>query len=164
MCSLALASSGHSYKERTRTVANKSKIKGTTFENKVKKILTDHFEIKFERVPLSGALDYLKGDIWCPTKYTEWEYCIECKHYKELNFNNLLTSKSNDLWSFWQQAIDEAKVMNKKPAVIFKWDRGKEFVMWFDEIEVDSQMHIKAFGHEVKIAELTNWLPKIKLN
>ena len=107
---------------------NKSKAKGTAFENKVKKILSDHFKLKFERVPLSGALEYLKGDIWVPEKFNEFEYCIECKHYKELNFNNLLTAKSNDIWDFWSQANEEAKVMKKKPLLIFKWDRRKNLL------------------------------------
>ena len=142
---------------------NKSKIKGTAFENKVKNILSDHFKLKFRRVPLSGGLEYLKGDIWIIEKYDEWPYCIECKHYKELNFNSLLTAKSNDIWSFWKQAEEAAYIMNKKPLLIFKWDRSKEFVMWNDKTNIDTQMEIKAFGNHVKLAELSNWLPYIKI-
>lgn len=143
---------------------NKSKIKGTAYENKIKKILSDYFGFKFERVPYSGALDYLKGDIWTPSNYQEWEYCIECKHYKELNFNSLLTAKSNDIWGFWDETVKEAKIMDKKPLLIFKWDRSKDFAMWHgaDEIEVETQMEIKAFENHVKLAELSLWMQKIK--
>lgn len=142
---------------------NKSKAKGAAFEAKIKDKLSKHFNLQFERVPLSGALEYLKGDIWVPEKFNEFKYTIECKHYKELNFNTLLTAKSNDIWVFWKQAIEEAKVMGKKPLLIFRWDRSKDFVMWADEITVDTQMTIKAFGYHVKIAELDKWLPKITI-
>jgi hypothetical protein len=124
--------------------------------------------MKFERVPMSGALEYLKGDIFCPEMFTNFPYTIECKHYKELNFNSLLTAKSNDLWSFWKQAQEECEVMkvvNKtvKPLVVFRWDRSKNFAMWDSDINVAEQMTVKAFGNSVKIAELDKWLKKIKL-
>ena len=142
-------------------MANPSKIKGSAYELKIKDILTDYFKEKFERVPLSGSLSYLKGDIWCPTKYTEWPYTIECKHYAELDFNNLLTAKSNDLFSFWRQAEEEAKVMQKKPLVCFRWNRSKDFVIFQEDFDLDNQMHIKAFGFDIKISLLNDFLPKI---
>ena len=43
-------------------------------------------------MPLSGSIEYLKGDIWTPH---EWPYCIE--HYKDIQWNNLLTAKTTDL-------------------------------------------------------------------
>jgi hypothetical protein len=143
-------------------VASKSKLKGSSYEAKIKDLFTDHFKIKFERVPLSGAISYLKGDVWCPSKTETWCYTIECKHYAELDFNSLLTAKSNDLWSFWMQAVDEAKTMGKKPLVCFRWNRSKDFVIWNDEIELENQMNIRAFGHNVKIGLLSEFLPKVK--
>ena len=145
-------------------MASKSKLKGSAFETKVKNILTKQFKIQFERVPHSGALPYLKGDVWAPKNYNDWPYCVECKHYKELNFNTLLTAKSNDIWKFWDQTLEESICMEKKPLLIFRWDRGKDFVMWDDDIEVEDQMNIRAFGYNVKLAELTKWLSQIKLN
>jgi len=142
---------------------NKSKIKGTKFENKIAKLFTEHFGVPFRRTPLSGALEYIKGDVWPPKFMHVWPYVIECKHYKELNFNSLLTAKSNDIWGFWEETLEEAKIMEMKPLLIFKWDRSKDFVMWNDHIEVDTQMFIKAFDYEVKLAELSKWLPQIKL-
>ena len=86
-------------------MVNKSKIKGSTYEYKIRDIFSEHFKLKFERVPMSGALPYLKGDLFVPNKLESSKYTIECKHYKEINFNNLLTAKSNDLYKFWQQAF-----------------------------------------------------------
>ena len=55
--------------------------------------------MEFKRVPMSGALAFLKGDVFCPQKFTDYEYVIEAKHYKEVNFTNLLVAKSNDIYS-----------------------------------------------------------------
>lgn len=110
-------------------------------------------------------IGYLKGDVWIPDpiQAAKWPYCIECKHYKEVPLHNLLTAKSSEIWQFWKQAVDAAEAMDKKPLVIFRWDRSKDFVVWDDEIEVDTQMNVRAFGYDIKIAELANWLPKVKL-
>jgi len=117
---------------------------------------------------MSGALEYLKGDIFCPEMYNNFPYTIECKHYKELNFNSLLTAKSNDLWSFWEQACDECIVMQKynskiQPIVVFRWDRSKNYVMWADDIIIEKYMLVQSFGYQVKIGLLDDWLKQIKL-
>lgn len=145
-------------------MANPSKLKGSAYESKVKDLFTEQFKIKFERVPLSGSLSYLKGDVWCPSKAESWPYTIETKHYAELDFNSLLTAKSNDLWSFWKQAVEEALVMKKKPLVCFRWNRSKDWAMWNDEIELENQMNVRAFGHDVKIGLLSDWMLKVKFN
>ena len=85
-----------------------------------------------------------------------------------LNFNSLITAKSNDIWAFWKQAQEECDVMRQnnpkvKPIVIFRWDRSKNFVMWDDDIQVKTQMSITAFGNNVKIALLDDWLKQVKL-
>ena len=78
-------------------MVNKSKIKGTAYEAKIKRYLNSHLNIEFERMPLSGAIEYLKGDLWTPHDTAAWPYCIECKHYKDIQWNNLLTAKTTDL-------------------------------------------------------------------
>ena len=91
---------------------NKSKAKGSAYEQKIATRLTNEFGVEFRRVPLSGAIDYLKGDIWTPHDTAWWPYAIECKHYKDLQWNNLLTSKTTDILNFWRQTVREAEVMN----------------------------------------------------
>ena len=103
-------------------MANKSKIKGSAYEAKIKRYLNSHFDIEFERMPLSGSIEYLKGDLWTPHDTAAWPYCIECKHYKDIQWNNLLTAKTTDLLNFWRQAEREAEVMKKKPLLIFRWN------------------------------------------
>ena len=94
-------------------MANPSKIKGSAYEAKIRDLLTTELKIEFKRMPLSGSLEYLKGDLWTPFDTAAWPYCIECKHYKEVNWNGLLTAKSSDLYEFWKQCIREAETMRK---------------------------------------------------
>lgn len=142
---------------------NRSKAKGSSFEAKIKDRLNSEFpNMQFERVPLSGAISYLKGDIWTPNDTAAWPYCIECKHYSDIEWNNLLTAKSTDMLTFWRQALREAEVMGKKPLLVFRWNRSKDFVAFNDDINVTNYMHIKSFDCEFKIALLDEWLVAIK--
>ena len=143
-------------------MANAGKIKGSAYEAKIALLLSKEFGKEFRRVPLSGAIDYLKGDIWMPHDTAWFPYCIECKHYASIEWNNLLTSKTTDMYSFWAQTVREAEVMHKKPLLIFRWNRSKDFVAFSDEIVVDNYVEIKSFGHQFKIALLSEWLTAIK--
>lgn len=139
-------------------MTNASAMKGGAYERKVRDILTDFYKIQFERVPQSGSLHYLKGDVWAPNHMHLWQYTIECKHYKELDFNGLLTAKSNDIYKFWEQTLEQAKKMNKEPLLIFRWNRSKNYVAWGDDVYVTHHMRISAFGYLFKIALLDDWL------
>lgn len=142
---------------------NKSKAKGSAYEAKIANMLTKEFGKEFKRVPLSGALEWMKGDIVC-IKDTAWfHWCIECKHYKEINWNNLLTARSTEMYSFWDQAVREAEVMEKEPLLIFRWDRSKDFVAYADDIvQLENYIEVKSFGRQFKIALLTEWIEAVK--
>lgn len=144
-------------------MTNKSKIKGSAYEAKIVGILNKEFpKIQFERVPLSGSISYLKGDIWTPHDTAAWPWCIEAKHYKELEWNNLLTAKSTDIIRFWEQTIREAEVMKKKPLLIFRWNRSKDFVAYDDDIILENYLEVNSFGHRFKVGLLSEWLEAIK--
>jgi hypothetical protein len=141
---------------------NRSKAKGSAFEAKIAERFTKEFGKDFKRVPLSGALEWMKGDIICIQDTAWFPYTIECKHYAELDWNNLLTAKSNDMYSFWHQTMREAAVMKKKPLLIFRWDRSKDYVAFEDNIVVTSYIEVKAFDVSFKIALLDDWITAIK--
>lgn len=144
-------------------MGNPQKAKGTAYEYKIRDILTKTFDKKFERVPMSGALSYLKGDVWSPY-WPEIPWCIECKHHKEVDWNNLLTAtKSNLVIQFWEQTIREAKVMNKLPLLIYRWNRGKNYAVWSeDNIACDNQITIKVKEHRFHMALLDDFLIEAK--
>ena len=143
-------------------MVNKSKIKGSAYEAKIRDLLTEQLKIEFKRMPLSGSLEYLKGDLWTPHDTAAWPYCIECKHYAEVNWNGLLTAKSSDLLEFWRQAVREAKVMKKKPLVIYRWNRSKDYICWNDGIDLNLQITYKGFDCEFKMGLLQDWLDEYK--
>lgn len=144
-------------------MTNKSKIKGSAYEAKIKDKLNEEFpNIRFERVPLSGSISYLKGDIWTPHDTARWPWCIEAKHYATLEWNNLLTAKTTDILNFWKQTLREAETMNKRPLLIFRWNRSKDFVAYDDYIKIESFIQVNSFGYNFKIALLEDWLEAVK--
>ena len=106
---------------------NKSKAKGSAYEQKIATRLTSEFGVEFRRVPLSGSIDYLKGDIWTPHDTAWWPYAIECKHYKDIEWNNLLTSKTTDMLQFWRQAVRGSRGDEKEALTYFQVESIKRF-------------------------------------
>ena len=105
---------------------NRSAAKGTRFEYTIRDKLTAKTGVAWDRVPMSGA-GAMKGDLYC--KSNHYYYCIECKSFKDSVIQeNLLSAKSNNIFSRWAQTMREAKEMNRKPALIFKKDRGKHLI------------------------------------
>jgi hypothetical protein len=144
-------------------MANPSKLKGTAFETKIVKTLSDALGKEFKRMPLSGAISYLKSDIWLPSDTAAWPFSVECKHYAEIEWNNLLTAKSTEIHDFWRQVYKDATTMNKKPLLIFRWNRSKDFAAYDDfSIECDTYLEVNAFGHKFRIALLSDWLDAYK--
>lgn len=143
-------------------MVNKSKIKGSSYEAKIRDLLTKELKLEFKRMPLSGSLEYLKGDLWTPHDTAAWPYCIECKHYAEVNWNGILTAKSSDLLNFWRQAVREAEVMKKKPLVIYRWNRSKDYICWNDDISLETQITYSGFDCYFKMGLLQDWLDEYK--
>lgn len=132
--------------------------------------MSKELSLDVKRVPLSGALPGLKGDLYVPKILREFPFVIEAKHYKEIEFKNLLTAKSNDIYMFWEQTLRETAEVNeyfgteKIPVLMFKWDRSKDFVSWScDKISCENEFTIQAHGHKFKIALLDQWLPRAKV-
>ena len=127
--------------------------KGAEGERQVRDLLKGHTGLAFERVPMSGALDYLKGDIFLPNMHNN--YCIEVKFYKDSHFNDkILTAlKSNVFIRWWDQTIEQAKKAGAKPALLFKYNRSKIFVAQRDEPENGlNYMYVSHLGCYVSLA------------
>jgi Holliday junction resolvase len=104
-----------------------SRDKGSRGEYLVRDLLREHTGLGFERVPLSGALAYLKGDIYIPNRHNR--YCIECKFYEESALNDkILTNKSNNLIKWWAKIVEQATNQKQEPLLLFKYNRSKIFV------------------------------------
>ena len=135
--------------------------KGARAEVVVRDALRSHTGLKWERVPGSGALDEkhgLKGDLYVPGEKNL--YCVEVKHYADCHLDSaILTSKSPQLLTWWEQAIRQATQVQKLPMLIFKHDRSKLFVAT-TSIPSDQyrSLTISALGHEFTVALLDDFL------
>lgn len=137
-----------------------SRQKGKTFEYQVRDKLSEALGFKFERVPLSGSLPYLKGDIFIP--HGDFPYVIECKHYKEIEWNNLLTAKTSTILEFWTQTTREAGQVNKKPLLIYKWNFSKLYACWNDDVLTQNYVKVKTGDHEFTMALFDDWVSAVK--
>jgi len=139
-------------------MTNASKNKGRAFEYVVRDKMTETFKSQFERVPLSGALSYLKGDVYAPW-LPDFPWTIEAKHHKEVDWNNVLTAKTSLLLEFWDQTTREAMVMKKHPLLIYKWDRSKLYACWFDDkVKTKNFVHVRSGTREFYMTLLDDWL------
>jgi hypothetical protein len=58
--------------------------------------------------------------------------------------------------------VREAEVMKKKPLLIFRWNRSKDFVAFDDDLEVPFYIEVKSFGCQFKVTKLDDWIEAIK--
>ena len=126
-------------------------------ERQVRDLLRKHTELEFQRVPMSGALDFMKGDIFLPNMHNN--YCIEVKFYKDSHFSDkvLTAKKSNVFIQWWNQTIEQAKKAGAKPALFFKYNRSKIFVAQKDKPENGlDYMYVSFLGCYVSLAQ--DWL------
>jgi Holliday junction resolvase len=105
-----------------------SRAKGARGEYLVRDMLREFTGLKFERVPASGALEYLKGDIYVPNNRNF--FCIEVKNYKDSPLSDKIFTqpKTNNLIRWWKKVVIQAEGGDQKPLLFFKYDRSKVFV------------------------------------
>ena len=106
-----------------------SRAKGARGEYLVRDMLREATGLKFERVPASGALEYLKGDIYVPNNKNI--YCIEVKNYSESPLTDKIftATKTNNLIRWWKKVVQQAYNGDQKPLLFFKYNRSKVFVV-----------------------------------
>ena len=52
--------------------------------------------------------------------------------------------------------------MKKKPLLIYRWNRSKDYVCWNDDIILTNQIEIKCFDCYFKMGLLADWLVEHK--
>lgn len=134
-----------------------SRTKGARGEYAVRDLLRLHTDLQFERIPASGALAYLKGDLYVPLRKNL--YCIEVKSYKESPLDTTIFTalKTNNLIRWWKKLKQQAKAMEQEPLLFFKFNRSKIFVVTQEEPEnTEMYMYISWLGCFIMLAE--DWL------
>lgn len=109
-----------------------SRKKGARGEKKAKEALEAWTNLEFQRVPMSGGLrwkkaDYIAGDLICTDSLHRFDFCLEIKNYKEINFEHLLMPQvqSKILDEFWPQCSSDAERAKKLPLLMMRYDGMK---------------------------------------
>ena len=134
-----------------------SRAKGARGEYLVRDLLRQHTDLQFERVPSSGALEYLKGDLYVP--HEKNKYCIEVKNYSESPLTDKIFTapRTNNLIKWWNKVVQQAHMGNQEPLLFFKYNRSPIFVVTADRPENFSLwIDINFLGCHVMVAE--EWL------
>ena len=133
-----------------------SRAKGARGEYLVRDTLRLATGLKFERVPASGALEYLKGDLYVP--HAKNIYCIEVKNYKDSPLSDKIFTqpKTNNLLNWWKKLVRQAEGGGQKPLLFFKYDRSKVFVVTEVEPTVTDYLFINFLNCYVSLAD--DWL------
>jgi Holliday junction resolvase len=138
-----------------------SRAKGARGEYLIRDMLREATGYKFERVPASGALEYLKGDLYVPNEKNR--FCIEVKNYADspLNDSMFTAQKTNNLIRWWKKIVIQAEGGNQEPLLFFKYNRSKPFVVTEIEPENINYMYINWLNCYVSLA--TEWLQHEKV-
>ena len=139
-----------------------SRAKGARGEYLVRDMLREHTGYQFERVPSSGALEYLKGDLYVP--HAKNKFCIEVKNYESSPLTDKIftASKTNNLIQWWTKLVRQADSGNQEPLLFFKYNRSPVFVVTeLPPEKTDHYIFINWLSCFVLLAE--EWLNKEKV-
>lgn len=137
-----------------------SRAKGARGEYLVRDMLREATGYQFERVPASGALAYLKGDLYVPNEKNI--YCIEVKSYAESPLTDKIFTarKTNNLIRWWKKVEVQAEGGNQQPLLFFKYNRSPVFVATRDEPASADYLYINWL--ECYVCDALDWLSKEK--
>jgi len=138
-----------------------SRAKGARGEYLVRDLLREYTNLQFERVPMSGALEYLKGDLYVPNEKNY--FCIEVKNYSDTPLTDkiLTQKKTNNLIKWWKKLVIQAEGGGQDPLLFFKYNRSKIYVVTDVSPEHINYIYISELGCYVTLAE--EWLDKEKV-
>lgn len=140
-----------------------SRAKGARGEYLVRDMLREFTGHQFERVPSSGALDYLKGDLYVP--HQKNRFCIEVKNYAESPLTDKIFTqqKTNNLIRWWIKLVEQAEGGNQEPLLFFKYNRSPVFVCTEEKpVKVEKFLYISFLKCYTMLAE--SWLEEEKMD
>lgn len=111
------------------------KQKGSVFERKVAKALTDWSGYEFHRTPMSGALHWendarVVSDIVPPESLSGWPFSIECKNVEcSWDIDSFIRGTATTISSHWVQASNDADAEGLVPLLVFTKNYHDSYVM-----------------------------------
>ena len=139
-----------------------SRAKGARGEYLVRDLLRESTGLQFERVPASGALEYLKGDLYVP--HAKNRFCIEVKNYESSPLNDKIFTapRTNNLIKWWKKVVQQAQGGNQEPLLFFKYNRSTVFVVTSDKPLSSSSQYMYISWLECYIMVASEWLTEEK--
>ena len=134
-----------------------SRAKGARGEYLVRDLLRAYTNLQFERVPSSGALEYLKGDLYVP--HEKNRFCIEVKNYESSPLSDKIFTapRTNNLIKWWKKVKKQAEQGKQEPLLFFKYNRSPIFaVTALKPLYTKNWMNIAFLNCYVLLAE--EWL------
>ena len=127
--------------------------KGKRGEYLCRNLLREYTGLKWERIPSSGALPYLKGDLYVPNEKNK--FCIEVKNYKDPVVSEKIFTqlRSNGLILWWQKVKNQAEHMEAKPILFFKHNRSPFYAAINFKPKNVNYMYLNWIGAYVTLAE-----------
>ncbi len=137
--------------------------KGARGETIVRDLLRKLTGLQWERTPASGALDPrlgLKGDLFIPGCTNL--FCVEVKNYEDDHLTSkYLTDKTPQITTWWAQTVRESGEVNRKPLLIFKFNRSKLFVAFLSDTAPNG-VYVYLSRDKLYVMLLEDWIKENK--
>lgn len=119
-------------------MGKKSKRKGSTYELKIAKIMSEWSGMTLKRTPLSGGWarenPEVTGDLVCVEPGKFFPLHVECKNNESWNWERALHGQGPVFNAWWIQATEECPA-NKFPILVFSQAYKNDWVM-FDHVRL----------------------------
>ncbi len=109
-----------------------SKAKGSEYERKIARQLSQWWGEQFQRTPMSGGLHWkndnrVAGDIVTPPD-SVYPFTTECKKREGWLLEQVLKG-TGDVESWWEQSVKDGKRVDLKPILIFSKNFAPSYLM-----------------------------------
>lgn len=151
-----------------------SKQKGSSFELKVAKLLTEWSGQEFHRTPMSGALHWANdnrviSDIVPPQNLVDegWPFSIECKKVESSWELNTFVEGTAQFWKHWKQCQDDANRESMIPMLVFSKNYRDTYVAITQStyhtlnLDIQNAAHIQYQDQKLSIFPLKSFLDKL---
>jgi len=81
----------------------------------------------FKRVPSSGALEGLKGDLFIPNAFCKFN--IEVKFYKEDSLSSLILNGKSNIEKWFIKSDTEGRDVGKEGMLLYKYNRSPFYLV-----------------------------------
>lgn len=138
----------------------KSKPKGSNYELKTAKRLTDWWGEPFHRTPGSGSWssthnsDHQAGDIIAPI-HSKFPFVVECKNQEKWSGDDIIFN-AGKYPKFWEQVVTDARRVKKVPMLIAHRNYSRDYCTVPYSKHLTSLLYNKGIPHSISMVQYTD--------